>query len=220
MSSSNTTSSASEISGLTNIAEGQVGLGNIDITNAGNIIGKGDQVYDPAYAQYVSGITGQMTPAQQALVTENLGAMNTKTEGTYGGLGLGGSTMESQDLASNQLKTLAEESNINFGNETVGLEGLSQADQFYNTGANYLNAAEGAYGGASTSTYDAGNLANANLSALNSAISSLGSKSSSGSGLSSLFGGAGGSGLASLFGSGSSGGSVATAAADVIPAFA
>lgn len=202
---SGSTSSAGEISGLSDIAQGQVQLAN-QVQNLGQgVYSQGQDIYNPAYQQYVSGISGQLTPAQQALVDQNLATSNTGTMGTYGNLGLGGSTMEGQDLGNNQLKSLAEQSNINFGNETLGLEGLKTADQYYSTADQFYNTGANALSGAATSTYDAGNLANANASSLNSAISSLGGKASSD--LSSLFSGAGGAGLASLFGS--SGGSAA-----------
>lgn len=207
------TNNQSEINNLNTIAQGQVNLSNTDTNNANLYGAQGTSIYDTASGQYQSGVAGQLTPAQQALVTNNLSTENTGTAGTYAGLGLGGSTMESQDIANNTLKSTAEQSNINFQNEQLGLSGLQTADQYYGTSNQALSNAGTALSGASSSTYNAGQLTDANLTALNNAISSLGNKSSSsltGSGLSSLF-----SGVGSLFGSGA-GGSVASAGTDVV----
>lgn len=220
MSSGSSSNVSSEVNSLKDIATGQVQLsqqvetlGGAPYNDAGTVFSEGQNIYSPAYNQYTAGQQGILTPAQTALVNQNLATSNTGTQGTYGGLGLGGSTMEGQDLSNNQLKSEAENANISFGNETLGLEGLQTANQYsstagnlYNTADQYYNTAESALSGAGTSVYNAGNLTNTANSQLNSAISSLGNKS--GSSLSSLFGSsAGGAGLGSLLGS--SGGSAA-----------
>lgn len=206
------TNNSSEISGLNTIAQAQTNLSNTDQSLGASTYGQGQNIYDPAYQQYISGTTGQLTPSQQALVTQNLGTENTGTMSTYGNLGLGGSTMEGQDLASNVLKSTAETSNINFQNESLGLQGLQTADQYYGTANQSYGNAGTALSGASSSLYNAGQLTDANLTALNNAISSLGNKSSSsltGTGLSGI-----GSAFSSLFGSGTSG-AASSGAADL-----
>lgn len=209
------TSNASEINNLNTISQGQVNLSNTD-TNVGNTIdAAASPIYDTALNQYQTGVAGQLTPAQQALVTQNLGTENVGTQSTYGNLGLGGSTMEGQDLASNVLRSTAEQANIDAQNESLGLSGLQTANQYYQTGNTAYGNAGQALSGASSSQYNAGQLADANLTALNNAISSLGNKSSSGlgGGLQSLVGDAS-SAVGSLFGSGSA----ASAGTDVIAA--
>ena len=213
------TNNSGEISGLNTNAQNQVNLSNTDQSLGASTYGQGQNIYDPAYQQYLSGMQGQLTPGQQAMVTENLGTENVGTQSLYGNLGLGGSTMEGQDLASNVLKSTAEQANIANQNEQLGLSGLQTADQYYSTAnQSYANAGN-ALSGASSSLYNAGQLTDANLKALNSAISSLGNKSSGGlgSGLSSLIGGATGTSgtggfLGSLFGSGTGSGVVDTGA--------
>ena len=75
------------------------------LQNLGSTLtGQAQDIYNPAYSQYLAGASGQLTPAMQSLVTQNLGQMNLGTQGAYSNLGLGGSTMEGQDLASNQLR--------------------------------------------------------------------------------------------------------------------
>ena len=198
-------SSASANAGyLDTLAQGDVNLGNLEISAA-------SPIYSTALGQYESGAAGQLTAPQQALVQQNLGTEQTGTMGTYGALGLGGSTMEGQDLANNVLKSTAEQANIANQNESLGLSGLSAAQQYYTGAGND-------YTGASSALSSSGGLSQGVTNSLNSAISSLGNKSSSGSGLGSLFSSAGG-GASSLFGSGSgTGGSVASAGVDALSA--
>lgn len=197
-SSGGSNSSASEISGLSTNSGYQDQLSN-QVNQAGQAISsEAGQIYSPAYSQYVQGLTGQLSPSQQALVSENLGTMDTGTSATYSNMGLGGSTMEGQDLASNSLKSMAEQSNINFQNEAEGLSGLSTANQYNSTADQYYNTAESALSGSSSSLNSAGQLANSNNAQLNSAINSLGNKTSGGGGSGSSSGGLF-SGLGSLF---------------------
>lgn len=173
------TDSSSQISGLDTIAQGQVQLAN-DVTNRGNAVySQGQQIYDPAYGQYTGGIAGDLTDAQQALVSQNLGASNAATGSIYSNLGTGLSTMEDQDKSTNALKSLAEEANINFQNETLGLQGLDAAKNYYGTADQYYNTGTTGYANAATSTYDAGILTNQNLQQLNESIKNLGNKSGS-----------------------------------------
>lgn len=193
-------SSASANAGyLDTLAQGDVNLGNLEISAAAPI-------YSTALGQYESGAAGNLTSAQQALVNQNLGTEQTGTMGTYGNLGLGGSTMEGQDLANNVLKSTAEQANIANQDEQLGLSGLQTAQQYYTGAGND-------YTGASSALSSSGNLSQGVTNSLNSAISSLGNKSSSGSGLGSLFGSSSG-GLGSLFGTGSGAGSVASEGVD------
>lgn len=192
--SSGSTNNSLEISGLQDISEGQVNLANAEIGQGNTIYSQGQSIYSPAYSQYVSGVTGQLTPAQQALVTQNLGTQNAATASTYGNLGLGGSTMETQGMDSNQLQSEAETANLLAQSETLGLSGLSEARNYDTTAQSYYSGANTGLSGAASSAYEAGLLSDSNLSALNSAIGSLGSKS--GSSLSSLLGSAGGASAA------------------------
>lgn len=172
--------SASSISGLNSVANQQSQL-------AGQLQGQGSNIYGPAFGQYNSGISGTLTPAQDALVGQNLSTMDTTTSGAYGNLGLGGSTMEGQDLAGNSMRSLAEQSNINFQNESLGLQGLQEA-------LGYFGGAGQELGGTSQSLSSAGQLQNQNQAQLNAAINSLGNKSAGGlgSGIQSLLGGGAG----------------------------
>lgn len=169
----NPNNNASSISGLSNVASQQQQL-------ASNLNTQGSDIYGPAFGQYNSGISGQLTPAQSALVGQNLSTMDTATAGTYGNLGIGGSTMENQDLTGNSMRSLAEQSNINFQNEQLGLSGLQEA-------LGYFGGAGQLLGGASTSIGNAGSLQTANQGQLNDALNTLSSK------ISGLAGSAGGS---------------------------
>lgn len=214
---SNPNSSAGSIAGLDQnsflqqqLAGEQNALSGVDQALGNQLVGQGTDIFGPAFGQYNAGISGQLTPAQQSLVTQNLGAMDATTRGEYGGLGLGGSTMEGQDLASNALKSMAENANLSFQNETSGLAGLQEALGYYGGATSARSAAEGALGGAgsslsgaSSSLADAGQLQNQNTAQLNAAINSLGNKSAGGLG----------SGIQSLLGGGAGGAAGAGAAA-------
>jgi len=117
----------------------------------------------PGLAQFQAGAAGQLTPSQQAAVNRTLGQMNLNTAGTYSNLGLGGSTMESQDLGANQLASLAQQQAFEAQSERLGLEALQ--------------AATGALGGAGTL---AQNQQTQQLNALASAAGALGGKGAGG----------------------------------------
>ena len=101
-------------------------------------------------SQYEAGLSGQLTPAQQALTQFTLGENQQATNARYGSLGLGNSTMNTQDQNANNLTSLAQQEQIDFANEQAGLaaEGagagllgqagtnLGNAGQQYNTGYN------------------------------------------------------------------------------------
>lgn len=143
-----------------------------DITNiAGTQTGYGTNVMGTAYNQYEAGATGQLTPAMTALSNEELTQANLGTSGAYSNLGLGGSTMESQDLAANQLQNEAEQANLEAQEETLGLEGLG-------TGNTILNSAASNYGSA----------ANITQSQINSILAALGGGTSSTGGIPGLTG--------------------------------
>lgn len=123
------------------ITPGLLNLGNISGTleNLGNQeIGYGNTVTPTAINQFQAGATGQLTPAMAALAATNLSSSDTATKGAYSNLGLGGSTMESQDLATNQLRNTAETANLEAQEEQLGLEGAG-------VGLNFLNAGGGQY---------------------------------------------------------------------------
>lgn len=174
------TSSSGSIGGLAQNAFLQEQL-------AGQLDTQGNQIFGPAFGQYNAGINDVLTPSQQSLVDQNLGTMDTATRGTYGDLGLGGSTMEGQDVNANALRSMAEKANLSFLNEDLGLKGLQEA-------LGYFGGSESALGGSSASLGSAGQLQNEQQRLLNQSIASLGNKSASGlgSGVQSLFGGGSG----------------------------
>lgn len=154
---------------------------------------EGTDIYNTAIDQYKAGAAGQVTPNQQAAIDQTLKQMDLSTEGTYANLGLGGSTMATQDVNANKQKSLAQSAEFSALDEELGLKGLSSALGFQSEGVNALGTAGNILGGATQALSGAGNLA-ANqqaqqLSALNSLGTSLGGKS----------GGAGAGASAALF---------------------
>jgi len=101
-------------------------------------------IYPTALSQFQAGASGQLTPAQQAAVAQTKSEMDTQTRGTYGNLGLGGSTMQTQDLNANDLSSLAQTTGFSALDEELGLKGLSQA-------LGYEGAANTSYGTAASS---------------------------------------------------------------------
>lgn len=167
---------------------------------------QGTQIYGPAADQYVAGAAGQITPAQQAAVNQTKQQQDLQTAGTYGKLGLGGSTMETQDLNANAAKSLAQTQGFSSLDETLGLSGLSAAEQYYGLGLNALTGAGNILSGATGALNSAGNLATTEQQTQLGLLGSLGSALGGSQG---LFGSTGL--LGSLFGGG--GGAGATAAA-------
>ena len=108
---------------------------------SGTMEGQGGQIYGPAYNQFLAGATGQLTPSQQAAVNQTLGQMNLGTAGTYANLGLGGSTMQQQDINANDLASLAQQQAFEAQSEQLGLSGLQQALGYETGGAGALNQA-------------------------------------------------------------------------------
>ena len=128
--------------------------------------GEQQQIYGPAITQYQAGATGQVTPDQQTDIDNTLKQMNLATSGTYANLGLGGSTMENQDVNANTQKSLAQKQQFASLDETLGLSGLGMANT-YNTqnlqdliGAlSTLTGAGSILGSATSALSGAGNLA-------------------------------------------------------------
>ena len=92
-----------------------------------------------------TGVPG-LTGPQQAQADFTLGQQNVLTNDIYSRLGLGGSTMEAQDLGGNQLANLANISNIENQNANLQLaqEGLQLQSQ---TAANQQANAKGSAAG-------------------------------------------------------------------------
>lgn len=209
-------------------------------TQASDLQGQGGQIFGPSFSQFQAGAQGQITPAQQAAVNQSLQQQNLQTAGTYGNLGLGGSTMETQDTNANAAKLLAQTQGFANLDEITGLGGLQQALGYYggglnaltgenqaNTGAlSTLTGAGSLLGGATNAFGTAGSILSGATGALNNAgslaageqatqLGLLGSLGSALGGSSGLLGSSGpfGSGgiFGSLFGGGSSG--LGTAAA-------
>jgi hypothetical protein len=133
--------SAQSAVNLAAISPGTSQLGNlagIEENLAGEEIGTGNQILPTAMGQYTAGATGQLTPAQQALSATELSAANTGTAGTYSNLGLGTSTMKTQDLATNQLRNEAEQANLEAQSEQLGLAGLGTGLSFLNAGSSSI----------------------------------------------------------------------------------
>lgn len=63
-----------------------------------------------------------LDPTQQALVDFLGGQQDVRTEDIYSRLGLGGSTMEAQDLGANELARLAESANLISGNRAQAIQ--------------------------------------------------------------------------------------------------
>lgn len=154
---------SSDISGLQNLG--------------GTLPGEAGQIFGPAYNQFQAGASGQLTPSQQAAVTQTLNQMNLGTAGTYGNLGLGGSTMQQQDVNANQLASLAQQQAFEAQSETLGLQGLQEALGYYGGGISALGGA-GQLGQQQNQQ---------TLGALASAASALGGKGAGGGLLSGLF---------------------------------
>jgi hypothetical protein len=182
------------------------------------------QIYDPSISQFTSGAEGQVTPAQQAQVNQTAAQMGLGTKATYGNLGLGGSTMETQDLDANSLASLAQTLGFANTNETSGLSGLAAALGFGNAATNAtsgalstITGAGNILGGASGSAASAGNLGTTQEQIQASELGSLGSAIGGTGGLFSstgLFGSAGPFSSTGIIGSlFSGGGGAGTAAA-------
>ena len=146
-----------------------------DLSNIGNIDqNTGTSILPTAMSQYTAGAEGVLTPFQQAEVKQNLGQMNLGTEATYGNLGLGGSTMEQQDLNANDLSSLALSAGLSAQSEQLGLSGLTE-------GLNFLTGATGAFGGA-------GNIYSNELDMMANSLQNLGNSNSGGGGLGGIIG--------------------------------
>jgi hypothetical protein len=175
---------SSGISPQAGLTGAQTGLGTLAGIQGGTGAGS---IIPTALSQYQAGASGQLTPAQAAAAGNALNEANMSTMAGYSNLGLGDSTMASQDIAQNQLQNLAEQANLEAQSEALGLSGL-------NTGLNYTQAA-------------AGNLQNISSDQLNlmKLLTSAGGGQSAGGGTgtgTSPFGGLGGGYTASSIGSG------------------
>jgi len=157
------------------------------------IFGQGqNDIYPSAIDQYVAGAHGEITPAQQAAVDETKQQMDLSTTGTYANLGLGDSTMKTQDLNANKQRSLAQTEGFAFQDESAGLDALKTALGFeqggvgaLGTAGQILSGATGALSGAGNVAGSIGNLASnqqqQQLSALSSLGSSIGGKGGAGS---------------------------------------
>lgn len=180
--------------------------------------GNAQDIYSPSFSQFQAGAGGTITPAQQAAVDQTLKQQNLQTAGTYGNLGLGGSTMETQDTNANAAKSLAQTQAFSTLDETLGLSGLDAALKYYGGDLSALGGAlstqTGAgqiLAGATGALNSAGNLATSEQQTQLGLLGSLGSAIGGSSGIFGSGGIFGAGGLGGLFGS--SGGAGATAAA-------
>ena len=187
------------------------------LSEQGTFNTEGGQIYDPSINQFYAGATGNITPSQQAAVNQTLQQQNLQTAGTYGNLGLGGSTMQTQDTNANAAKSLAQTQGFSTLDETLGLSGLEGSLGYQNAGLQSLLGALGTYGtagqilgGATTALSGEANIA------ANQQATSLGLLGSLGSAIGGSQGIFGSGGLAGLFGGGAGAGSGASTAADIL----
>lgn len=165
-----------------------------------------NDIYPTALSQFQAGAAGKVTPAQQAAIDQTKQQELLQNASTYGNLGLGGSTMQTQDANAIAQKSLAQSQGFSSLDETLGLSGLTSALNFENLGLSALTGAGSILGGATGALNSAGNLASAEQQTQLGLLGSLGSALGGSQG---LFGSTGL--LGSLFGGG--GGAGATAAA-------
>lgn len=166
---------------------------------------QGQDIYSIAFPQFQAGAAGQITPAQQAAVNQTLQQQDLATAGTYGKLGLGGSTMETQDVNANAAKSLAQTQGFSTLDETLGLSALQQgALPFENLGLSALTGAGNILSGATGALTQAGSLAAGEQATQLGLLGSLGSALGGSQGLfGSIFGGGGSSaGTAAALGTG------------------
>lgn len=145
-----------------NMATGIADVGTAVGQIGGQDIVTGGSIEPAAMAEFQAGAAGQLTPAQQALSTEALNQANLGTRGTYAGLGLGDSTMMSEDLGGNLLSNEAMKAGLEAQSQQLGLQGLQESLGFTTAGtgameqagaltgeaANVLGGAENAWTGA------------------------------------------------------------------------
>src|SRR5215471_16982918 len=136
--------------------------------------GLGTAVSGVGLGQLLAGASGQLTPADQALVKSTLDQMNLGTSSRYANLGLGGSTMETMDRNANQLRSEAESAELAALEERLGLQALQGGESFL--------------GGAGTNIGNASRDYQAAYNSLINTIAGLGNKSAGG-GLSGVGGG-------------------------------
>jgi hypothetical protein len=150
--------SGADVSGIESQIEGLIptfqqyasdaaNIGPVLAGNAATEFGQSvNTIYPTAADQFVEGAAGQVTPAQQAAIDQTKKQMDLQTTGTYGNLGLGNSTMESQDLGANAQKSLAQETGFSALDEQLGLSGLGTALGYENASTTANTGAVNAYG--------------------------------------------------------------------------
>lgn len=193
---------------LSNVANAAEGYASQAAAQAPEFQNLASQIYPTAINQYGAGALGTITPAQQAAVNQTLQQQNLQTASTYGNLGLGGSTMQTQDINANAAKSLAQTQGFSTLDETLGLSGLDEAAKYFGLDLSSLTGAGSILGAASGALSSAGNLATTEQATQLGLLGSLGSAIGGSSGL------FGSGGLAGLFGGG--GGAGASTAADIL----
>lgn len=208
-------SSAQGLSGLTGLGQGALGgfLGNLGSAAQG--LGSSLAPYANAplqggQSQYQAGLAGNLTPAQQALSDFTLGQNRTAMDQIYSGLGIGDSTMRTQDLNAANLQSLAQQEQIDFANQQMGLDALKTGAGIDATAGQLLGTSGNLFSQAGTQLGGAQNNLNNFLKQLLGAPGSTGtgvagapdfSFLTSGPAGASGLSGAGGSGLSELIGS-------------------
>ena len=175
----------SDLSGITSAAEGyasQAAQLEPDFLNiASTVGGEIPSIYGPAISQYQAGASGQVTPDQQTDIDQTLQQMNLATSGTYANLGLGDSTMKTQDINANTQKSLAQKQQFASMDEQLGLSGLGMANTYTTQELNDLAGALSTLTGAgnilgvgSGAASAQGNIANAQAQQQQNLLTSLG----------------------------------------------
>lgn len=169
-------------------------LGNLAATETGY----GADFSSGGLDQYEEGVSGTLTPAQRALTGENLTEADLATNAGYGNLGLGMSTMNTQDQNFNALSSLSQQEAIDFQNEQAGMNAAQVGQGYFGQAGSELGSAGTQYNtGYSTAKQGINNLFGGSgggilggLLGNNSAGSNTGSNTSGTGGiLSSILGG-------------------------------
>ena len=181
----NASGAESDLAGISSAAEGYASQAAALAPQfegaSSNIATEAGQIYGPAIDQYTAGASGQVTPDQQTDIDQTLQQMNLATSGTYANLGLGDSTMKTQDINANTQKSLAQKQQFASLDEQLGLSGLSTANQYNTTSLQALVDALSSYTGAgnilgvaSGASSAEGNIANAQTQQQLNLLTSLG----------------------------------------------
>jgi hypothetical protein len=162
---------------VSGIVQSIAGITGLTSSNIPNITNPFTPISLPTAASSFGDLSSiGLTPDEQALVEFLGGQQDTRTRDIYSRLGLGGSTMEAQDLGSNELQRLAESANLEQANRSQAIQ-----EQQVSGGQQLQQQQTGTQAGLSTQqlALNAANAANRNqqqaFSNLSSGLGSLAS---------------------------------------------